>query len=386
MSGLDLLDDARRTVPEISVEELRRLLDAGVGLELLDVRDHSELDAGSLPGAVSIPRGHLELEVEARIPRHRPVVVYCAEGIRSLLAAKTLQALGYTKVWSLAGGFDQWKRSGGPSATPRQLTGQERSRYRRQVSIPEVGEEGQLELLASKVLCIGAGALGSPSALYLAAAGVGTLGIIDDDVVDESNLQRQILHATDRVGMPKTASAAKTIQALNPGVRVIEHRARLTRENALEILAGYDLVVDGCDNFSTRYLVNDACVMLRKPSVHGSVFRFEGQVTTFVPGDGPCYRCLFPEPPPADFAPTCQEAGVLGVVPGIIGSLQAVEALKLLLRRGRPLVGRLVVYDALEQTFRELRYKRDPSCIACGPVKMTELPEYGEVACALLRQ
>jgi molybdopterin/thiamine biosynthesis adenylyltransferase len=293
--------------------------------------------------------------------------------------------MGYTRVRSLAGGYGAWKDAGLPVETPVKLTEAQRARYSRHLMIPEVGEAGQAKLLKSKVLLIGAGGLGSPSALYLAAAGVGRLGIVDDDVVDESNLQRQILHTTDRVGMPKTESAKKAIHALNPEVVVDEHRLRLNRDNALGLFSQYDVIVDGSDNFGTRYLVNDACVLLQKPNVHGSIFRFDGQATTFVPGSGrPCYRCLFPEPPPPELAPSCQEAGVLGVLPGIIGLLQAVEAMKLILGRGEPLVGRLLLYDALEQRFREVKYERDPQCPACGDHPMKELlPEYTEASCAI---
>jgi molybdopterin/thiamine biosynthesis adenylyltransferase len=293
--------------------------------------------------------------------------------------------MGYTRVRSLAGGFGAWKDAGLPVETTVRLTDAQRSRYSRHILIPEVGEAGQAKLLKSRVLIIGAGGLGSPSALYLAAAGVGRLGLVDDDVVDESNLQRQILHTSDRVGMPKTESAKKTLQALNPEVQIDEHRVRLNRDNALELFAKYDLIVDGSDNFGTRYLVNDACVLLQKPNVHGSIFRFDGQATTFVPGGGrPCYRCLFPEPPPPELAPSCQEAGVLGVLPGIIGMVQAVEAVKVLLGRGELLVGRLLLYDALEQKFREVKYARDPRCPSCGDAPMKELlPEYTEQSCAI---
>ena len=383
MTKNDLLQRARQDVPEVTVEEVRKLVDAAADVVLVDVREQSEFDEGHLPGATFIPRGFLELRVEDKVGRDRDVIVYCAGGTRSLLAGRTLKDLGYGRVRSMAGGFTKWKDAGHPWQKPQKLNAEQRARYSRHLLIPEVGEAGQLKLLGSKVLCIGAGALGSPVALYLAAAGVGTLGIVDNDVVDESNLQRQILHNTERVGTPKAESAGKTLRALNPGITVVEHRTRLTRDNALELFSSYDLVVDGCDNFSTRYLVNDVCVLLNKPNIHGSIFRFDGQVTTFVPNDGPCYRCLFPEPPPPEFAPSCQEAGVLGVVPGIIGSLQAVEALKLLLGAGRPLVGRLVAYDALNQTFKELKYRRDPQCAACGPVRMESLPEYSEVSCAI---
>lgn len=384
MNKNDLLAQARGEVPELAGEELRALLDAKTTVRLVDVREQAEFDEGYIPGATFIPRGFLEFRVEDKIRRDEDIVVYCAGGVRSLLAAKTLKGMGYERVRSLTGGFTKWKDEGNPWKKPVSLTAAQRARYSRHLLIPEVGEEGQVKLLQSKVLLIGAGALGSPSGLYLAAAGVGTIGIVDNDVVDESNLQRQVLHTTERVGMYKTESAAKTIQALNPGVNVVEHRERLTRDNAIEIFSQYDIIVDGSDNFSTRYLVNDACVILNKPNLHGSIFRFDGQVTTFVPGAGPCYRCLFPEPPPAEFAPSCQEAGVLGVVPAIIGSMQSIEALKLLLGVGTPLVGRLVAYDALKQTFRELKYRRDPDCASCGPEALGELqPEYTEMACAM---
>lgn len=383
MNKNDLLKQARQDVPEISVEEVRSLLDGRADVTLIDVREQAEFDEGYVPGAVFIPRGFLELRVEDRVARDQDVIVYCAGGTRSLLAGQTLRGMGYEKIRSMAGGFTKWKDAGNPWKKPESLTPEQRARYSRHLLIPEVGEAGQLKLLGAKVLCIGAGALGSPNAFYLAAAGVGTLGIIDNDTVDESNLQRQILHTTERVGMHKSESAKKTVQALNPGVNVVEHRTRLTRDNALEIFSQYDLIVDGCDNFSTRYLVNDACVMLGKPNIHGSIFRFDGQVTTFIPGEGPCYRCLFPEPPPPEFAPSCQEAGVLGVVPGIVGSMQAVEAIKVILGAGRPLVGRLIAYDALNQSFRELKYRKDPHCAACGGEPMTELPEYSEVSCAI---
>ncbi len=379
----DLLKDARSHVSEVTPLELSRQSPRPA---IVDVREKQETDAGVLPGAKQVPRGFLELRIEEAVPdRNADVVLYCAGGTRSLLAAKTLQDMGYTKVRSMAGGFSAWKDAGLPVDVPVKLTEAQRARYSRHLLIPEVGEAGQAKLLKSKVLLIGAGGLGSPTALYLAAAGVGRLGIIDDDVVDASNLQRQILHTTDRVGMAKTESAKKTLQALNPDVAVDEHRLRLQRDNALELFSKYDLVVDGSDNFGTRYLVNDACVLLEKPNVHGSIFRFDGQATTFVPGGGrPCYRCLFPEPPPPELAPSCQEAGVLGVLPGIIGMIQAVEAVKLLLGKGEPLIGRLLLYDALEQKFREVKYARDPACPACGDNPMRELlPEYTEASCAI---
>ena len=385
-SKVELLKDARAQVAELSVQELQAALRSAQKPVVVDVREKDESDAGLIAGARPIPRGFLELRVEEALPdRSADVVLYCAGGTRSLLAARTLQEMGYEHVRSLAGGFTAWSQAGLPVEKPVRLTGDQKARYSRHLLIPEVGEAGQAKLLGSKVLLIGAGGLGSPAALYLAAAGVGRLGIMDDDVVDASNLQRQILHSTERVGMPKVESAKKTIQALNPDVKVDELRARLTRENALELFAKYDLVLDGSDNFGTRYLVNDACVLLGKPNVHGSIFRFDGQATTFVPGGGnPCYRCLFPEPPPPELAPSCQEAGVLGALPGIIGLVQTIEALKLLLGRGEPLVGRLMLYDALAQQFREVKYARDPACPACGDHPMTELlPEYSEASCAV---
>ncbi len=379
----ELLKAARAQVPEVTPAELSRQSPRPI---VVDVREKNETDQGMLPGARHVPRGFLELRIEEAVPDHdADVVLYCAGGTRSLLAGTTLREMGYTHVRSLAGGYGAWKDGGLPVETPVKLTEAQRARYSRHLMIPEVGEAGQAKLLKSKVLLIGAGGLGSPSALYLAAAGVGRLGIVDDDVVDESNLQRQILHTTDRVGMPKTESAKKAIHGLNPEVAVDEHRVRLNRDNALQLFSQYDVIVDGSDNFGTRYLVNDACVLLQKPNVHGSIFRFDGQATTFVPGSGrPCYRCLFPEPPPPELAPSCQEAGVLGVLPGIIGLLQAVEAMKLILGRGEPLVGRLLLYDALEQRFREVKYERDPQCPACGDHGMKELlPEYTEASCAI---
>src|SRR5437870_4609737 len=379
----ELLKDARSKVPEVRPLELSRQSPKPV---IIDVREKQETDGGMLPGAKHVPRGFLELRIEETLPdRGADVVLYCASGTRSLLAGKTLEDMGYTRVRNLAGGFSAWKDAGLPLDMPVRLTEAQRARYSRHLMIPEVGEAGQAKLLKSKVLLIGAGGLGSPAALYLAAAGVGRIGLVDDDVVDESNLQRQILHNTERIGMPKTESARETIRKLNPDVTVDEHRVRLTRENALELFRPYDLIIDGSDNFGTRYLVNDACVLLGKPNVHGSIFRFDGQATTFIPGGSrPCYRCLFPEPPPAELAPSCQEAGVLGVLPGVIGLIQAVEGVKLILGQGEPLVGRLLLYDALEQRFREVKYARDRECPACGDHPMRELlPEYTEASCAV---
>jgi molybdopterin/thiamine biosynthesis adenylyltransferase/rhodanese-related sulfurtransferase len=350
----------------------------------LDVREPDEYQQGAIIGAQHIPRGYLEQRAEQEMPdKDRPVIVYCAGGVRSAFAAATLQELGYTDVQSLASGFNGWKNAGLTFAVPRTLNDAQRNRYSRHLLVPEVGEAGQIKLLDARVLLIGAGGLGSPAALYLAAAGVGTLGLVDDDVVDESNLQRQIVHNMTRVGQPKTSSARQTIEALNPDVKVVEHNERLVAENVIGILNQYDLIIDGADNFPTRYLLNDASLLTRKPVVHGSIFRFEGQITVFQPHEGPCYRCLFPEPPPPELAPSCAEAGVLGVLPGIIGSLQAVEAIKLLLGIGDPLVGRLLLYDALETSFRELRLRRNPECPACGAhAKLDRVVDY-DYTCAM---
>jgi len=339
----------------------------GAGPILVDVREKDEWTEGYIPGAQWIPRGFLELRVEDQIPeRSSEVILYCAGGTRSALAARSLAELGYTNVKSMAGGFSAWKRAGLPYDRPFIMTQEQSLRYARHTMLPEVGEKGQVKLLQSKVLCLGAGGLGSPSGLYLAAAGVGTIGFVDDDVVDQSNLQRQILHATDRVGLPKVESASIAIGKLNPDVKVIQHQTRLSSDNVLDIIKDYDLIVDGADNFPTRYLLNDAALKLNKPVVHASIYRFEGQVTTFLPYEGPCYRCLYPSPPPPDMAPSCQEAGVLGVLCGVIGSLQANEAIKILLGIGKPLAGRLLMFDALGTKFRELKLRRDPTCPTCG--------------------
>jgi molybdopterin/thiamine biosynthesis adenylyltransferase/rhodanese-related sulfurtransferase len=346
----------------------------------LDVRELDEFEQGMIPGAVFIPRGHLESQVENKIPDHdAPVVVYCAGGTRSAFAAKTMQDLGYTDVVSMAGGFGRWKNEGRNWVTPTVLTPEQRDRYGRHLLLPEVGEEGQQKLLASKILLLGAGGLGSPAALYLAAAGVGTIGIVDMDVVDASNLQRQILHNLERIGDRKVDSAKKTLTALNPDVDVVTYDVRLGADNILDIVDGYDVIVDGTDNFPTRYLLNDASLLKRIPVVHGSIFRFEGQVTVFDPYKGPCYRCLLPEPPPPELAPSCAEAGVLGVLPGIIGSIQALEAIKVVLGLGEPLRGRLLAYDALEETFRNFKVRRDPACPACGENAHIVIAEYDDL-------
>ncbi len=373
-SPRDLLNAAKAEIHEIDPQEVAARLDY---YTLLDVREPDEYEQGALPGAVHVPRGQLEFSVEGRLrDKDAPVAVYCAGGTRSAFAAKTLQDLGYRDVVSVSGGFNKWKDDGLPWSTPRAMTQDQRVRYARHLLLPEVGEEGQLKLLDAKILLLGAGGLGSPAALYFAAAGVGTLGIIDMDVVDSSNLQRQILHTMDRVGMRKVDSAKKTITAMNPDVKVLTYDVRLGADNILDIIDGYDVIVDGTDNFPTRYLVNDATLLKRIPVVHGSIFRFDGQVTVFKPYVGPCYRCMIPEPPPAELAPSCAEAGVLGVLPGIIGSLQAVEAIKLILGLGEPLVGRLLTYDALEESFRTFKVRRDPECPACGdnagPIQIAE--------------
>ncbi len=365
----EMLAEAKASVHEIDPAGADEHIRSGQrGTVVLDVREPDEYEQGAIPDAVHIPRGMLELSVESRIPdKSSRLLVYCAGGVRSALAAKTLRELGYTDVHSVIGGFNRWKDEGRDWSTPRSLTPAQRNRYQRHLLLSEVGEAGQLKLLDSKVLLLGAGGLGSPAALYLAAAGVGTLGIIDMDVVDASNLQRQILHNTERIGDRKVDSAKKTLTAMNPDVDVVTYDVRLGAGNVLDIIDGYDVILDGTDNFPTRYLVNDASLLKRIPVVHGSIFRFEGQVTVFNPYAGPCYRCMIPEPPPAELAPSCSEAGVLGVLPGIVGSLQAIETLKLLLSMGDTLQGRLLAYDALEQTFRTFKVHRDPGCPACGP-------------------
>ncbi|ROR34759.1 molybdopterin-synthase adenylyltransferase MoeB [Inmirania thermothiophila] len=364
------LAELRARIPEVTPREALALVERQ-GAVLVDVREPDEVAQGSPAGAARLGRGYLELRIEEVAPDpDRPVLTLCEGGIRSLFAAEDLMRLGYRDVRSVAGGFTRWKSEGLPFEIPPVLDAAARERYARHLLMPEVGEAGQLRLLGGRVLLVGAGGLGSPAAFYLAAAGVGTLGIVDHDVVDRSNLQRQILHADDRVGMPKVASAAEALTALNPSVQVVPHPVRLTSDNVEEILSGYDVVVDGSDNFPTRYLVNDACVRLGIPDVHGAVYRFEGQVTVFWPrrpeGRGPCYRCLYPEPPPPQFAPSCAEAGVLGVLPGVIGLLQAVEAIKILLGLGDPLVGRMLHYDALRARFTELRLAPDRACRYCA--------------------
>ncbi len=361
----ELIRKVKTEIREVTPEEAQQA--AHRGALLVDVREADEWAQGHAPGALHIPRGFLEIRIEEKAKdKAAPLVLYCAGGTRSAFAARSLQELGYTDVVSLAGGFGRWKEAGLPVAVPKTFTSEQRQRYSRHLLVPEVGEAGQAKLLDSKVLLVGAGGLGSPAGLYLAAAGVGTIGVLDSDVVDLSNLQRQVLHTNARVGRLKTESAAETMQSLNPDVKVVRHDLRLESSNVLEVLKPYDVILDGSDNFSTKYLVNDASYFLGKPNVYGSIYRFEGQVAVFHRGHGPCYRCLFPEPPPAGLAPSCDEAGVLGVLPGTVGLLQATETIKLLVGRGTPLIGRLLTFDALEPSFTEFKTRRDPRCRLCG--------------------
>ena len=356
----ELLKSTKSEITEVSTEEAETLLEGD--WTLLDVREPDEYEQGAIQGSVHIPRGNLESSIEARVPnKETKIVVMCAGGARSAFAAKTLQEMDYKDIVSMDGGFNQWKDESRRWEIPAVLDQSKRNRYQRHLLLPEVGEVGQLKLLNSKVLCLGAGGLGSPAALYLAAAGVGTLGIVDMDVVDESNLQRQILHNYSRIGQQKVDSAKKTINELNPDVNVITHAVRLDASNIEEVISQYDLVVDGTDNFPVRYMLNDASVKLGITVIHGSIFRFEGQVTVFDPQNGPTYRDMVPEPPPPELAPSCAEAGVLGVLPGIIGCLQALEAVKLILDLGDSLTGRLLTFDATEMTFREFKLRKDPN-------------------------
>ena len=355
----ELLAATKEQIREVDTAEAAQLVQNGS--VTLDVREPEEFEQGALVGATHIPRGQLESHIENRIPnRDVPIVAYCAAGTRSAFVAKTLKDLGYTDVVSMDGGFTKWKSEGRPWETPQVLDVRQRNRYQRHLSLPEVGEKGQQKLLEAKVLLLGAGGLGSPAAMYLAAAGVGTIGIIDMDVVDESNLQRQVIHNTERVGQRKVDSARQTITSLNPDVNVVTFDTRLGADNILELLSGWDAVIDGADNFPSRYLLNDASVKLGIPVVHGSIFRFEGQVTIFDPLQGPTYRDYVPVPPPPELAPSCAEAGVLGVLPGVIGSIQALEAIKVILNLGDSLRGRILAFDALEMTFREYKLRIDP--------------------------
>ncbi len=365
----NILDEARASIKQIDIDEARRMLDQP-GTVLIDVREPDEWRQGHIPQAIGISRGFLELRVEEKVPDHKtPVILQCASGTRSLLAARTLRELGYENVYNLTGGFNAWKDRGLPFVADRQFSNEEITRYSRHFVIPEVGEKGQAKLLDSKVLLLGTGALGSPSSLYLAAAGVGTIGLVDFDVVDLSNLQRQIVHSVDRVGTPKTESAQKQINALNPGIKVVRHDVRLTSDNVMDIIKDYDVIVNCGDNFPTRYLINDACVFAKKPLVDGAIFRFEGQATVYWPDrGGPCYRCLYPEPAPPDMAPSCAEAGVLGALPGVIGSIEALEAIKILLGAGHALIGKMVYFDTLSDRdyVRMLKIRKDPKCPVCS--------------------
>jgi len=357
----DLLSKAKAQITEVDTAEAQKRIQAG-GVIVLDVREPDEFDQGALPDVLHIPRGHLEAQIEGKIiDKAAPVVVYCAGGVRSAFAAQTLTEMGYTNVVSMDGGFGKWKDEGRTWKLPVTLTPEQRNRYQRHLLLPEVGVEGQAKLLGAKVLMLGAGGLGSPAALYLAAAGVGTIGIIDMDVVDASNLQRQILHNLDRIGDRKVDSAKKTLTLMNPDVNVVTYDTRLDASNIMDIIAGYDVIVDGADNFPSRYLLNDASVKLGIPVVHGSIFRFEGMVSVFHPLEGPTYRDMVPEPPPAELAPSCAEAGVLGVLPGIVGSIQALETIKVLLGLGESLSGRILAIDTTEMTFRTFKLRPDPN-------------------------
>jgi sulfur-carrier protein adenylyltransferase/sulfurtransferase len=387
-SGAELIRRVKEQVPEVDPAEART--QGANGAVLVDVRENEEFEAGHIPGAKHVPRSYLEQRIENAVgDRSAHVILYCQSGNRSALAAKTLvEEMGYENVESMTGGITLWKDRGYDVETPRALTKEQRERYSRHLLIPEVGVEGQQKLLDAKVLLLGAGGLGSPGALYLAAAGVGTLGIVDDDAVDLSNLQRQVIHDTERIGTPKVDSAEQTIAALNPDVEVVKYPVRLDASNIMDILPGYDVVVDGLDNFPSRYLLNDASVRLQIPVVSAAILGFEGQLSVFKPYDGPCYRCLFPEPPPAELAPSCGANGVLGVLPGTMGLLQATEVVKLIIGAGEPLVGRLLLYDALAASFQTVRVHRDPDCPICSrpPESITNdelgvFPDY-EAFCA----
>jgi sulfur-carrier protein adenylyltransferase/sulfurtransferase len=386
-----LVNMARREIEEITPNQLNERLKAGDDLAVVDIRERDEWVQGHLPDAKFIPRGFLELQIEQYQPdREKPVVLYCAGGVRSVLAARNLKEMGYETVISMIGGFNGWKNASLPFKVPSVLNEEQRVRYSRHIILDDIGEEGQIKLLESSVLLIGAGGLGSPAAMYLAAAGVGKLGIVDFDTVDVSNLQRQLLHGQSDVGRPKVESARDRLREINPEVEVVGHREPITSANAFDIISGYDLVINGSDNFPTRYLVNDACQFLKKPLVDASIFMFEGQVTVYQPANpehgiegGPCYRCLYPDPPPPGEVPSCAEAGVLGVLPGIVGSIQAIEAIKLLVGIGESLVGRLLMIDTLDMTFRTLNVQRNLECPVCGEhPTVTELIDY-EQFCGL---
>jgi sulfur-carrier protein adenylyltransferase/sulfurtransferase len=391
-TGAEVIRQIKSRIHEVDPSEVSHAVASGNGDApvLIDVRESGEWDAGHLPGAKHVPRGYLESRIEGVVSdRDRPIVVYCASGQRSALAANTLtELLGYENVASMTGGITLWKDRGYDVEVPKSMTAEQRERYSRHLLVPEIGLEGQTKLLEAKVLLLGAGGLGSPTALYLAAAGVGTLGVVDDDVVDLSNLQRQVIHTTDRIGVAKVDSAEESIKAINPDVDVVKYKTRLDASNIMEIIEGYDVIVDGVDNFPTRYLLNDATVRLDIPVVSASILGFDGQLSVFKPHDGPCYRCLYPVPPPAELAPSCGANGVLGVLPGTMGLLQATEAIKLIVGQGEPLIGRLLLYEALGATFTELKVRRDPDCPVCSrnPASISDeemgvFPDY-EAFCA----
>ena len=387
-SGAEYIKQVKASVQEVDPSDVKPLL--GNGVAIIDVRESDEVSAGKLPGAKAIPRGFLESRIEATVPdRAQKVVLYCASGARSALAANTLvRDLGYEDVVSMTGGITLWKDRGYDVEVPFRFSTEERERYSRHFLLPEVGEEGQRKLSEAKVLLLGAGGLGAPTAFYLAAAGVGTIGIVDDDVVDLSNLQRQVIHKTSTIGIPKVDSAEAAINDLNPNVNVVKHELRLDSSNIMDVISGYDIIVDGVDNFPTRYLLNDASVRLKIPVVSAAILGFEGQLSIFAPYDGPCYRCLFPVPPPAELAPSCGANGVLGVLPGTMGLLQATEVVKLVIGAGTPLIGRLLMYDALDAATTELKVRRDPECPICSrePTEISDaemgvFPDY-EAFCA----
>ncbi len=391
-SGAEFIRQIKSQIAQVDPGDVHEALSTANGsgpIALIDVRENEEVARGILPGAKHVPRGHLESRIEGAVPdRSRHIVLYCASGNRSALAAKTLAELGYEHVESMTGGYTLWKDRGYEVEVPRVLSEEQRERYSRHMLVPEIGAEGQQKLLDAKVLLLGAGGLGSPTALYLAAAGVGTIGIVDDDVVDLSNLQRQVIHTTDRIGVPKVDSAEQSMKALNPGIDVVKYQTRLDASNIMEIISGYDVIVDGVDNFPTRYLLNDASVRLQIPVVSASILGFDGQLSVFAPYEGPCYRCLYPVPPPAELAPSCGANGVLGVLPGTMGLLQATEVVKIITGAGEPLIGRLLLYEALGATFTELKVRRDPDCSICSrsPDEISEdemgvFPDY-EAFCA----
>lgn len=381
----DMLASVKAQITEVSVQTLQEQLASDTPPLVIDIREPDEQRGGLIPGAVTVPRGFLELRIEGIQPdRSAPVAVTCAGGTRSALAVSALEALGYDNVTSVAGGVGGWSRAGFPLEHRRMLDQDQKARYARQIILPQVGEAGQQALLDAKVLCVGAGGLGCPTTLYLAAAGVGTIGIVDNDLADMSNLQRQVLHGEEKVGTSKVASAIESLTRINSDINIVPHDLRLDSTNVMEVFDGYDIVVDGTDNFPTRYLINDACVFLGIPNVHGSIFHFDGQVTVFnAPDGGPCYRCLYPEPPPPELAPSCAEAGVIGAICGMVGTMQAAETLKLILGAGNNLSGRVLSIDALKMTVRELKTRRDPNCPVCSEhPTITELVDY-EQFCAV---